>query len=559
MDSYRVNPPLPRMIAALPLLVDQPKIQWQTYPSPYARSEYRFAERWVSDNQSIIPRQLFFTRATVLLFFGLGLWSIVRWAQDLYGNASAWLAAAMWCFSPEIITHSAVVAPDLPAAASGLFCGYHFWRWLKLESRPMPWTVAATLALAILCKFSWLFLLVLLPVVVWVFDWWRRKGELKRLALDLSTQPLTPSPSPRSGARGARVLSWQFSAFHHSSVRDAVRLFVTFSLTLLLVNWCYGFDGSGTRLGDYRFISHALTGTDVPMFQTGNRFDGGPLGIVLVPLPKQMLLGLDYLKWEFERGFPSYLNGVWKDRGWWYFYLEAMLFKMPLGYLTLIALGIASWVWASIRGTVAPGEWLPLLIAIVFLAQVSSQTGFTHHVRYVLPAYGFLFLVASRIMVVFPSWKGPALALGCLVSIVVYQLLHPGLSHAFFNRLVGGPNQGWRHLSFSNVDWGQSTYRMVDWVKTHPEKRPISIVFAMPIGDPSKLVDSLPGVDTKVQWNQRFNPVSVKPAKSGWVLMSSYQLTLSENKYFQDQPIAQQPYPDVLLFHVTDEQLKDPQ
>ncbi len=559
MDSYRVNPPLPRMIAALPLLVDQPMIQWQTYASAYARSEYRFADAWVSDNQSIIPRQLLISRATMLLFFGLGLWSIVRWAQDLYGNTSAWLAAAMWCFNPEIITHSAVVAPDLPAAASGLFCGYHFWRWLKLESRPMSWTVAATLALAILCKFSWLFLMGLLPMVVWAYDWWRCKGGLKRGALDLSTQPLAPTPSPRSWARGASFLSWQFSPFDQVAIRDALRLIGTFSLTLLLVNWCYGFDGSGTRLGDYHFISRALTGMDVAMFQTGNRFEGGPLGVIPVPLPKQMLLGLDYLKWEFERGFPSYLNGVWKERGWWYFYLDALVIKTPLGYLMLIGLGVGTWIWASIRGIAKAGEWLPLFIAIIFLAQVSSQTGFTHHVRYVLPVYGFVFLLASRIMIVLPRWKGPTLAVVCLAGIVVYQVFHPGLSHAFFNGLVGGPNHGWRHLSFSNVDWGQSTYRMVEWIESHPEHRPITVVFAAPIGEPGKLVDSLPDVTASMDWRHRINPVSTKPAKSGWVLMSSYQLTLPENAYFHDQPIVQQPYPDVLLFHVTDEQLKDPQ
>lgn len=41
MDAYRVNPPLPRMIAAIPLLIDRPRIgEWHSYESLRVRSEY---------------------------------------------------------------------------------------------------------------------------------------------------------------------------------------------------------------------------------------------------------------------------------------------------------------------------------------------------------------------------------------------------------------------------------------------------------------------------------------------------------------------------------------
>ncbi len=526
MEAYRVNPPLPRMIAAMPLLANRPDIQWKTYSSPYTRSEYEFAEVWASQTQSELRRQLLWSRSTVLLFFALGLWSIWRWTDTLYGRSAAWLATAMWLVSPDIITYSAVVAPDLPAAGSGLFCGYHFWCWLRKSQRPFPWIVAATVALAMLCKFSWLYLFLFLPTITLTHDtakWFKRRSEVRQ------------SPATWLG-------------------QDTANLILSFLLTLLIINGVYGFDGSFTWLGDYEFISTSLAGSELPRGEVGNRFSAGPLGDIPVPLPKQMVLGLDYLRWEFERGMPCYLNGVWQDRGWWYFYLYAMAVKIPLGFLALIAIGAISLV-ADIfrRRTRSDQEWLPLLIAVSFVALVSSQTGFTHHVRYVLPAFGFLFIVASRTLVVLPERVGKVAAVALLSGAVSYQLMHPGLSHSFFNGFAGGPNNGWRHLGLSNVDWGQSTWRMVDWIANHPEKRPLTVLFHSRRGEPDRLVDDFKDVSTELHLQTRINPLSVRPATPGWFLLSSHQLTLNENRYFREQEIIDQPYPDMILFHITTE------
>jgi len=522
MDAYRVNPPLPRMVATIPLLFFPPNIQWKSYDSPYIRSEYRFANEWLNVDQQQLRTQLFVARMMMLLFFSLGLWSIVRWANAMYGSAAAWLAGCMWSFNPDVITYSAVVAPDLPAAASGLFCGYHFWSWLQTEARPFPWIVATTVALAILCKFTWLFLLPTLPLIVVFHDAYNRRQL-----------PLDGGHSDNS-----RV------------TKDAVRLFLSFSWTLVLINSVSGFDGTGTRLGDFEFISTRLVGVEVPVRETGNRFAAGPLAWLPVPLPKQMVLGLDYLQWEFERGMPCYLNREWKNRGWWYFYLYAMAVKIPLGYWLLITIGLVTATADAIRRwRVLEMEWLPILFAVTFISVVSSQTGFTHHVRYVLPAYGFLFLLASRSMVVFGGRWRTALAVGSLAVVVVSQASQPGLSHTYFNAAVG-PNDGWRHLGFSNIDWGQSSFRMLEWIEQHPEQRPLTVLFANPFGPSKKTVEANSGVSNQMRWRETFEPFR-KDAEPGWYLMSSMQFISPENEFFQTQEIVARPFPDVLLFHIS--------
>jgi len=263
-----------------------------------------------------------------------------------------------------------------------------------------------------------------------------------------------------------------------------------------------------------------------------------------------MVLGLDYLQWEFERGMPCYLHGIWKDRGWWYFYLYAMAVKMPLGYWLLITIGIVTATADAVRGrSVWRIEWLPILFAVIFIAVVSSQTGFTHHIRYVLPAYGFLFLLASRSMVVFGNRWRTVLAVGSLAGVVISQAFQPGLSHTYFNTAVG-PNDGWRHLDSSNIDWGQSGFRMLDWIEHHREQRPLTVLFANQFGPSKETVEASANVSTQMHWRETVDPPS-KAAEFGWYLMSSTQFISPENVFFQTQEIVARPYPDILLFHIS--------
>ena len=89
MGAYRVNPPLPRMLAALPLLIDHPKMEWFSLTAPQARNEYAFADNWIRTNLEDVPRQLRLARSMMILLFWLGAWTIYKWTLELYGNAAA--------------------------------------------------------------------------------------------------------------------------------------------------------------------------------------------------------------------------------------------------------------------------------------------------------------------------------------------------------------------------------------------------------------------------------------------------------------------------------------
>ncbi len=506
MDAYHVNPPLPRMIAALPLLVDRPMIKWHHSDSPYVRLEYQLADEWVNENQSSLRRQLILARSTTIFFFGLGIWSIVRWTYRIYGYSSAILAGVLWSFNPDVLTYASVVGPDLPASSAGLLVGYRYWNWLTKDDRPFPWDVAIAVGLAILCKFSWLFLLPVLPLVTVMSD---------------------------------------IQQHRHQRVRDAFRLGVSFSVTLVMINWCYGFEGTGKQLGDFRFISASLAGQHFDSPACSNRFAGTGLGHIPVPLPREMVRGIDYLKWEFERGYPSYVNGEWSSRGRWWFYLYAIGIKMPLGYWIIILAGLLGAVMSPFRQPpLYSMEWVALFLGTLYFVLISSQTGFTHHVRYVLPCYGFLFILASRLAAQWTVIKTVSFASVCLAGTLWFHATLGGLSHTFFNPVAGGPKNGWRHLSFSNVDWGQSTYRMANWVRDHPQFRPLCVEFAFIPGIPELLISDQEDVVVDPQF------LDASSTDGYWRLISSERMTQLENRELWNLEPEDQPFPDFRLYWI---------
>src|SRR5262249_39758315 len=133
-----------------------------------------------------------------------------------------------------------------------------------------------------------------------------------------------------------------------------------------------------------------------PVPVAGNRFHDTSIGEIRVPLPADLLVGVDLQKYDFERGFPSYLNGEWSFHGWWHYYLYAMAVKLTLPALLLVLAGVF-WCLIAPRTTGRTDEWALLVPAIALVAFVSSQTGFNHHMRYVLPAFPFLFIAAGRL------------------------------------------------------------------------------------------------------------------------------------------------------------------
>lgn len=433
-DMYQVNPPLPRMLAVLPALADP------AVPSvvPHSVSGIR-GEFFTARVHALAcgPAYLRFVRVSRLAGIAwslLGAWLVYRWSRQLHGPAGGLVSLAVWCFSPNVLAHAGLVTPDLPAAVAGLAATYAFWHSLRTGGWPEAILAGLLLGVALLCKLT---LLVLLGV--WAALW----------------------------------LAWRFASPPAARPRLAQAVAV-FALGLFVLNLGYAFDQTGRRLGDFRFESRIVA--DEP---GGNRFRDSLIGQVPLPVPADYVRGIDFQRSDFEGKFRSYLAGEWRSVGWWHYYLVGLALKVPLSTLALLLVSATLLIMRRPLTCSWRDDLTLLLPVAAVLTLVSSQTGFSHHLRYVLPLFPFAIVFAGRAgwLLSTPApwkWAGWAVPLLVVASAIAALRVHPH-QLSYFNALAGGPDNGHDYLLDSNFDWGQDLLFLKRWLDDHPEARPLGL------------------------------------------------------------------------------------
>jgi 4-amino-4-deoxy-L-arabinose transferase-like glycosyltransferase len=478
-DLYRVNPPLMRMIAAIPLLIVNPKTDWSSISEdPWDRAEFTVGERFVEINGSATFWLFTLGRWAQIPVSIFGGWICYRWSRDLYGDCAGLIALILWCFCPNILAWGAMITPDLGATVFGVAAGYSFWRWLKAPT----WTAAIVsglgLGLAELSKSTWIVLFFIWPALwmVWRFTAWREQ------------------PKPR-----------------------ATQLVCILLLGIYLLNLAYGFEGSFQPLNRFNFISSSLRGATTD-FEAGNRFRDHWIGGIPVPLPANYVRGIDIQRGDFERGKWAYLGGTHKFRGWYHYYLYAFAVKIPLGTLCLFAYAA---VVTAIRRQSSPGwkDQIVLLVPplLVFLL-VSSQIGLNRHFRYVLPVLPFLYVFISQVASVVEINRviPRSICLACIASTIIGSLSVYPHSISYFNLAAGGPRGGPNHLLDSNIDWGQDLLELRRFVARHPDVRPLRLSY---FGDLNPRLagiefEQIPRLHDRGDWSR------APKLKAGWYAIS---------------------------------------
>jgi hypothetical protein len=608
-DVFCVNPPLTRVITGVPAVLCRLSHDWSGYsPRPQDRCEWTMGTAFVVANSPERVHWCFaLARWSLVPLLSLGGYFGFRLANEMYGSTAGIVFLLLWCFSPLLLAWGGTICPDATAAAAGLVAVYTFRRWLFAPT----WTRAAIagifLGLLLLTKITWIAALGLWPLIwcVWTVP-------IYLIGRDKRSLPVPP-------------------------LRQLVAMTL---LGLYVLNMGYLFDGTFRSFGKYEFISQSFCGrhesVDSDGRAVGNRVAGTWLGAIPVPLPADFLQGIDTQRLDFERGMPSYLRGQWADHGWWYYYLYVLLVKMPLGTwgLALLATAVAVWELArrsqlarraarvvnspsppaplpakegsvqssspahltKRKGTyIAPwrDEMLILLPCAALFLLVSSQTGFSKHPRYILPALPFFFVAISRVGVAFTrkarvmaALAGIFLAYTIASSLSIYphsmcyfnelaalfstpaDALYPkphdkggerrGLWSNVKDTLAAGPRNGPRHLLDSNIDWGQDLFYLEDWYVSHPEAQQLKVAYfgSYPLekskiestGSPPAGLDR-EHVDTDTD-TTAFGPLP------GWYALSVNEIYGQSQRYryfLNFQPAAMAGY-SIYIYHITPEE-----
>jgi hypothetical protein len=484
------------MVAAIPVMLTGCETDWKSfYEGPGARPEMAMGSDFCTANGFRICWLMTLARWVCIPFSLLGGYICFRWGRELYGTMAGLLSLTLWCFCPNIIAHGQLITSDVAATSLGVAACYTFWHWLK---KPTWWntlTSGAILGVAELTKSTLIIFYPLWPLLWLIYRWPERKT-------------LTRS-------------DW-FGEFGKLCARVVLALYV--------INLGYGFEGSFTRLGDYKFVSDSLSGLDEQNAGAGgNRFAESFLGSVPVPLPMNYLVGIDLQRRDFEHYHSKfYLGGVWSKTGWWYYYLYALAIKVPLGTWLLLILAAAGRFVGKATARFRD-EFFLLMPGIVILTFVSSQTGMNEHMRYVLPIFPFFIIWIGRIVpclqacfhhelryATFRRSLGGTIATAGLCWSVGSSLFYYPHSLSYFNELIGGPKNGWKYLTNSNIDWGQDMLQLKRWVDSHPEAKPLTVAC---FGINYRIFDIVAA--EKMPPNSRFGDEGGESLLDGWYAVSA--------------------------------------
>lgn len=409
------HPPLINALSALPLLT-MPELRLPTDHPSWERREgwYEFADLFLWQYNDDVDRVLFLSRLPVVgltITLALaGYW----FAGRLWGRAAALPALLLFLFEPNLLAHGRYATTDLGGTLFTFLTSAALWRlWQRPgQWRWRPWLLAAVLmGLAFGSKLSSL---------GFVFIW-----------LLLALLPLYPRGSA-SRSRAALLRLAQLASA---------------GLVSLVIVWAlFGF-----QWGALGFVSPELEWLNSA---------AGPMPTFWAGLEQIALLG------SGGRA-PAFLFGQFSPDGWAYYFPAAFTIKTPIVLLLLLA--VAGVLLVRVKATRPKALFLLIAAAgfYLFVMQSALNIGYRH----VLPALPYLLLLISGLAAPAAAWvfRTPrvpraSLTVGLVVLVAAAVWIHPHYL-SYFNPLAGGPTNGYRVLTDSNVDWGQDLLRLRVWMR----------------------------------------------------------------------------------------------
>lgn len=179
-------------------------------------------------------------------------------------------------------------------------------------------------------------------------------------------------------------------------------------------------------------------------------FQIGPWQGMTVPAPAYWESWASVLT-HVSEGHPAFFLGRVSSDGWLLYFPVSLLIKTPLAAIVLFMVALV--LLARARAWRTAAFALVPIAAVLGAAMVSRlNIGFRH----ILPAIPFMLLTIGLGVPGIWARRVGRWALGAVAVWVVVSAIWVHPHHlAYFNELVGGPDQGYRFLGDSNIDWGQ--------------------------------------------------------------------------------------------------------
>ncbi|MDB6113721.1 MAG: hypothetical protein JWQ62_666, partial [Lacunisphaera sp.] len=436
--------------------------RWQALPAVFAGAHspdlssaaWRKSDVWVmgyryfyesGNNSSWL---LFSARAMNSLFGAATALLVFFWSRRVWGDAGAIVSAVFCALCPTMLAHSGLATSDMCMTFFLLLAVAAYWHHLHSGKWSSLLVSAGVFGLAGVAKHTSVLLLpmALLMAIVrlcqpaplqfgrWVASsWWGRFG-LTGLSL---------------AVHGAAVVFflWAFFGFRYGAFNPALPPGVLADPWSILL--------SGDELP-----------TRVIAFCRNWRL-----------LPEGYLYGLAFvLKHSHARG--AFLDGEYSIYGWVGFFPKTFLYKTPLSLLaglvaSVVLLAVRCRTLARSRLAARLHQVVPLIVlfTVYWLFSFTSHLNIGH--RHILPTYPVLYIFCG--VLGWSAWtaarrsRAGGVVMGVLIVVLlgwhaaVAAKIHPDYL-AYFSPIAGGPEEGYKHLVDSSLDWGQDLPALKKWL-----------------------------------------------------------------------------------------------
>ncbi|NTU69971.1 hypothetical protein HGB13_04095, partial [bacterium] len=217
-------------------------------------------------------------------------------------------------------------------------------------------------------------------------------------------------------------------------------------------------------------------------------------------------------------GHTSFLLGQLSN-GWWYYYIIAFLVKTPIPAIVFIFSSFVFWKPKKDKDNIAK---MVLLIPVFVLFGFALSTRINLGIRYLLPIFPLLYVFLSFLAERFSFKDIRNLAknkfsfagiFGVIFIVLISWHLVSSLRIypsylAYFNEAIGGPQNGMRYVTDSNLDWGQDVKRLKTYVEKHNIDKMIVDYFGK--GNPKYYLG-----DKYIEWSAN------KKQEPGWYAISA--------------------------------------
>ncbi len=493
--------------ATVPLLVSRP-----SYP-PLDSESWRTAVYFDFSRDLLYhagndPASLLLQTRSMVAVLGVALGLIVfLWSRSLFGTAGGFISLALFVFCPNLLAHGANVSTDLALSLMLVASTWFSWRLLH----DVTWfNLIASVGAFSLLVVSKMTAVLIAPIVAVMLVARFFNSEPWRWAIgrlgDLSTRRrqfgAAASLLALHGLCGWLTI-WTFFEFKYSARGDVADTRLTLP-----------------RPPEAGEVGSVIGGFTQFCYRTRI-------------LPEGYVNGMEQLL-SIRNRRPSFLNGHWKAGGQTLFYPFAMAVKTPAGALGLLLLGAIAAVSLRRDSLRAPPsvprhtlsaalyQSVPLFALLAVTLAVTMRQGMNIGYRHILQVQPVLYILAGYVSLAFPTRKRwlEVATVALLVSHAVESLsVHPHY-FAFVNRLAGGPEQGYRRLADSSLDWGQDLPELKRWLERQPQPERERVYLAyFGTGIPEHY-----GLQTlRLPGFPEWRPLSVYPLEPGTYAISATQ------------------------------------